>query len=141
MKFNMIVVMTSCAPKILSSPGMAPHSQPPKPAATIAATRTNGPGPGMVSATATPAMAPMNSWPSPPILNRPARNGTATARPVKMSGVALTMVRPEGAGQQRGVGGEHVVAGRDDPQRPDRQRQQHSDQRKDQSLAGGPQTP
>ena len=36
--------------------------------------------------------APIISWPSPPMLNMPARNEIATARPAKIKGVAATSV-------------------------------------------------
>ena len=37
-------------------------------------------------------MPPMSSWPSPPMLNRPARKPIATPRPVRISGVAAVSV-------------------------------------------------
>ena len=36
------------------------------------------------------------NWLWPPMLNRPARNATATDRPVRISGVALTAVSDSG---------------------------------------------
>ncbi len=42
--------------------------------------------------TAVHAMDPASSWPSAPMLNRPARNGRATATPAVMSGIKNTIV-------------------------------------------------
>ena len=42
--------------------------------------------------TAAAAAAPASSWPSPPMLNTPARNAIATESPVRMTGVARTRV-------------------------------------------------
>ncbi len=59
----------------------------------------------------------MYSWPSAPMLKRPARKPTATARPVKMSGVAersvseigwsavwISFVSPEAIAERISVG-------------------------------------
>ena len=42
--------------------------------------------------TQTARIAPDRYWPWPPMLKRPQRKANATARPVRMSGVACTMV-------------------------------------------------
>ena len=41
-------------------------------------------------------MAPPMNWPVAPMLNMPARKASATARPARMSGVALTVVSDRG---------------------------------------------
>ena len=90
MKFIMIVVMTSCAPnRALSTPGIPPHTPP----ASTAAKQQSGTNriagsPPKVIPTQAVAKEAMYSWPSAPMFSRPQRKATATARPVKMSGVA-----------------------------------------------------
>src|SRR5919199_534355 len=99
MKFNMIVVITSCAPKYaLRKPGMAPHRKPVRMQASK--TRSVPRGPRNPRATPSPAavMAPIKTCPSPPMLNSPARKATATAMPVKIRGVAFSTVRPMASG-------------------------------------------
>jgi hypothetical protein len=91
----MIVVMTSCAPvRALSNPGMNPQSAPPTVAARMARIRSTGAGrpPPIPIVTIVANNAPRSSWPSPPMLNMPARNEIATARPTKMYGIVATSV-------------------------------------------------
>ncbi len=90
----MIVTMTSCAPVFaLSRPGMKPQIAPPMAPHTMASGRWMTSGrPVNVKPARTASMPPMSSWPSPPMLNRPARKARATARPVKISGVASVRV-------------------------------------------------
>ena len=86
----MIVTMTSWAPvRALSTPGIAPHTAPPRnPNTTASGTWTIIGRPVNANEANTPKIAPRYSWPSPPMLNRPDRNPSATARPAKISGVA-----------------------------------------------------
>ena len=92
MKLSMIVVITSCAPHFARS---APGTNPTAPPAHIAAivqsgTATSADVPaGSASPTSAAASPPAASCPSAPMLNRPARSPTATARPVQMSVVVL----------------------------------------------------
>src|SRR5215218_7922871 len=95
----MMVVITGCAPKYaLSTPGIAPQRKP----ASREPARTRGIATGPREPRDTPSqaavMAPMKNWPSPPMLKSPARKATATARPVKIRGVALSSVRPMASG-------------------------------------------
>jgi hypothetical protein len=86
----MIVTMTSWAPvRAFRSPGTKPHSAPPrKPAPTASGRWTNIGSPCRENPTKVATIAPTYSCPSAPMLNRPLRKPRATARPVKMSGVA-----------------------------------------------------
>ena len=90
MKFIMIVVITSCAPKrALSTPGIAPHAAPERMAAAKQRGISSHAGqPAKVIPAQAVANAAMVSCPSAPMLSRPQRKATATARPVKRSGVA-----------------------------------------------------
>ncbi len=96
-KFSMMVVMTSCAPVLaLSAPATAPRSAPAAAAASPAARTASGAG---VAAGSEAPMTPQASdataiCPSPPMLKRPPRNATATASPVKTSGVARKTTCP-----------------------------------------------
>ena len=67
---------------------MIPHSAPASAAAMkhIGISRYAGAGTRMPTTHA--AMLPTTNWPSAPILNTPVLNENATARPVKISGVA-----------------------------------------------------
>src|SRR4051794_6513511 len=92
MKFNMIVVITSCAPnRDLRTPGTPPTTPPP----TAAATRYTGSvsNAGNPDGSARPTNAATNppaaTWLSAPMLNNPARRPTATASPVNVNVVAL----------------------------------------------------
>ncbi len=72
---------------------MKPHTAPPMIPATTASGRwMNHGSPVIEKPTSTAVMPPMSSCPSPPMLNRPARKATATARPVRMRGVASVRV-------------------------------------------------
>ena len=90
MKFIMIVLMTSWDPKrAFNTPGIPAHTAPLKMAtAQVSGTRTHA---GLfakeIPAHAV-AKAAMVSCPSAPIFSNPQRKPTATANPVKMSGVA-----------------------------------------------------
>ena len=90
----MMVVMTSWAPvKTLSAPGMKPQKAPPAMPARRASGRwMNAGSPSKLTPTATAATVPMMNCPEAPMLNRPARNATATERPVRISGVILRSV-------------------------------------------------
>ena len=66
------------------------------PIASARMSRTGG-GRSRRTRTATVApIAPMMNWPSTPMLNTPLRKAIATARPVKMSGLAATRVSVNG---------------------------------------------
>ena len=72
---------------------MKPQIAPPIAPQMIASGRWMTSGrPVKVKPARTASMPPMSSWPSPPMLNRPARKARATASPVKMSGVASVSV-------------------------------------------------
>ena len=75
---------------------MRPHSAPPrKPATSIAGSTTNAGVPAGRSGTSTTALAaqaPSRSCPSAPMFHSRIRNASAHARPVRISGVALTSV-------------------------------------------------
>ena len=89
----MIVEITSWTPRqALSSPGTSPHSAPASAPPAMAATRWSRPGSETSAPIAPAASPPMTNWPSTPMLNRPAWNATATARPASSSGVADTSV-------------------------------------------------
>ena len=89
MKFIMIVLITSCEPnRALSAPGIAPHTAPAPIAAIIAiGIRTNPGNFVKVIPTQAAANAPTYNCPSAPMFNNPHLNASATARPVKISGV------------------------------------------------------
>ena len=75
------------------TPATPAHSAPP----TMPPTRTIGSRMGDGSELnlipiAVHAIEPASSWPSAPMLNRPARNGSATAMPAVMSGMTNTIV-------------------------------------------------
>ncbi len=93
----MIVTITSWAPVLaLSAPTIQPITAPPmKAPITHTIMCTTG---GMLTAkpSQVATMAPPMNWPVPPMLNRPARNATATPRPVNIRGVALTAVSDSG---------------------------------------------
>src|SRR6056297_854229 len=102
MKLSMIVVMTSLASVYaFSAPGIAPQNPPPTAPARIPRTISASPATGpagssgaaasTVSAVASP---PTTSWPCVQMLNRPARNATATESPVKISRVVSDSVSP-----------------------------------------------
>ena len=86
----MMVVITSCAPKrALSTPGTAPQMPPARMAARKHSGSSNTAGRFASSIpTQAVAKAAMVSCPSAPMLSSPQRKATATARPVKISGVA-----------------------------------------------------
>ena len=76
---------------------MKPHAAPVRVPVAIASTRRMGGGRSRRTRTANVApIAPMMNWPSTPILNTPLRKAMATARPVKISGVAATRVSLNG---------------------------------------------
>ena len=91
-KLSMIVTITSLAPNFaLSAPGTAPTRPPPAAAASRQASAAIGHGSpaGSTSPAAAAAKPPAAIWLSAPMLNNPARSGSATASPVQMSVVAL----------------------------------------------------
>ena len=105
----MMVVMTSLAPVFaLSRPGMKPQNAPVTTPAMALTTRISHIGCSLSAMAAIEApKAPRTNWPSTPMLNAPLRNEIATARPVKMSGVAATSVSVSGrtaVAIARGVG-------------------------------------
>ena len=89
--------MTSCAPVLaFSTPTIQPSTAPPAnaPSTQTMTWMTGGrltPKPSQVA-----RMAPPMNWLAAPMLNRPARNASATDRPVRISGVALTAVSDSG---------------------------------------------
>jgi len=105
----MMVVMTSLAPvRALRKPGMNPQAAPVSTphSVEIRMIRNIGCSLRAMAAVAAPN-APRTNWPSTPMLNAPLRNEIATARPVKMSGVAATSVSVSGrtaVAMARGVG-------------------------------------
>src|SRR6185437_10697798 len=90
----MIVLITSSTPNRVRRNAAIPAQQPPPIAPTKSASgNTAQPSPlPHARPTAAAAAAPMSSWPSAPMFHTPARNATATARPVNTSGVARTSV-------------------------------------------------
>jgi len=94
MKLSMIVVITSWAPVwARSQPGMPPQMAPPMKPARIARGRcTTSGSPVSMNPTRTAVMPPMVIWPSTPMLNRPARNPSATDRPAMIRGAAAVSV-------------------------------------------------
>ena len=93
MLFNMMVVITSCAPvRAFKMPGIAPKIAPPTAPAIIASGTWMYPGPSIAKPTHKAVMPPASIWPVAPMLKRPALNATATEIPHKISGVELLMV-------------------------------------------------
>ena len=93
MKFNMIVVMTSCAPVVARrTPAIPPQIPPPMNAATRQSTTCRAVGSSKVIPTQVAAAAPAINWPLPPMLNSPPLNANATESPAKISGVASVRV-------------------------------------------------
>ena len=89
--------MISLTPSLaLSSPGMSPQTAPASAPATIIAgiTTIAGVPAGRIGArtTALAPHAPSRNWPSAPMFHSRIRNASAHARPVRISGVALTSV-------------------------------------------------
>jgi hypothetical protein len=94
----MIVVITSWAPvRALSTPAIPPHTAPPRNPAITASGRWMALGRSQVNPTQPAHVAPMTSCPAAPMLNRPARNASATDKPASARGVASTRVRPMAA--------------------------------------------
>ena len=90
----MIVVTTSWAPTVaLSTPATAAQSAPATmpPTSTIGSRIGAGSVPNLIPI-AVQAIAPAMSCPSAPMLNRPARKGSATATPVVIRGMMNTIV-------------------------------------------------
>ena len=72
---------------------MKPHTAPVSTPAIVAPMSGTGAGRSRrTSRAAVAPKAPRMNWPSTPMLNTLVRNATATARPVKISGVAATSV-------------------------------------------------
>ena len=81
---------------------MAPQIKPVSTQAARATTIPNDPEGAEGHAEPAPAvMAPIKNCPSPPMLKSPARKATATARPVKIRGVAVSRVRPTAVGDPK----------------------------------------
>ena len=90
----MIVEITSLAPvAAFRTPAIPAHAAPAAAAATIAKRMWSSAGiPEKEEPTQTAMIAPTVYWPWPPMLNRPARNANATARPTRTNGVAWRSV-------------------------------------------------
>ena len=90
----MIVEITSLAPVVaFRTPAIPAHTAPARAAATIAnMTCSTGGIPANDEPTQTATIAPTVYWPWPPMLNMPARNANATARPARISAVAWISV-------------------------------------------------
>src|SRR5262245_4234789 len=91
MKLNMMVVITTWLPRqACNAAGTAAHAMPNSAAAITIAGSTSHAGQWSASASATNAvpMPPSIACPSPPMLNSPPWNATATARPVNTDVVA-----------------------------------------------------
>ena len=90
----MIVEITSLAPVVaFRTPAIPAHAAPAAAAATIANTMWSTDGiPLNEEPTHTATIPPTVYWPWPPMLNMPARNANATARPTRISGVAWSSV-------------------------------------------------
>ena len=86
----MIVEITSLAPvAAFRTPAIPAHTAPAAAAATIANTMCRTAGiPANEEPIQTAAISPTVYWPWPPMLNMPARNANATARPTRINGVA-----------------------------------------------------
>ena len=84
------------AKRALSRPGMKPHAAPArKPESIISGIVTNAGVPAGTSGRNTTALAPhapIRNWPSAPMFHSRIRKASAQARPVRISGVALTSV-------------------------------------------------
>ena len=127
MLLSMIVTITSCAPvRALSTPGMKPYRPPPTMPASrmIGISRIPGsPASQLQVPTHAATVAPTRSWPSAPMLNRPALNAKATASAAPMNGVerpseaAIRSGRAEHPPQQRPVGLDRVLADEQDDAR------------------------
>ena len=98
MKFSSKVVTTSSTPsRAFKSAGPSSINAPASAAASIISTNNTGigqskPVPPCMPPTATAANAPAYNWPSAPMLKSRARNATATARPVRINGMARVSV-------------------------------------------------
>jgi hypothetical protein len=94
MKLSMIVEITSCAPVLArNQPGIAPQKAPPRNPARMAMGRWTIQGrPVIMNPAMTAVMPPIVIWPSAPMLNRPARNPMATAKPARISGAEVVKV-------------------------------------------------
>ena len=93
-RLSMMVVITSCAPvAALSQPAMAAQPAPTSaPAASASGIWMSGGRPAKENPTTTAARPARSSWPSAPMLNRPARKASATPRPARISGAAAVSV-------------------------------------------------
>ncbi len=89
-KFSMMVEMTSNAPRRTRSQAAIPHqAAPPANATSRMAGTCRKPGHPEAVPIHPAAIAPTTSWPSAPMFQKPARNATSTASPVKRSGTAF----------------------------------------------------
>ena len=78
-------------PRALSCAGINAHAAPPSMPSRAMIGSSNQPGSSAkVSAANVARQAPMYSWPSPPTLIKPTREGSATARAVSSNGVIVT---------------------------------------------------
>jgi hypothetical protein len=105
MKFNMIVLITSCDPKrAFSTPGIAAQAAPaPTAARQQSGTSRSDGSPASLIPTHAVAKAATYNCPSAPMFSRPPRSATATARPVKTSGVAKKSVYPMPSGHEKAL--------------------------------------
>jgi hypothetical protein len=96
MKFIMIVLITSCAPTFaLRIAGNSAHSAAAAmPASSVSGSRERRGPVAQRRAHDSRGEGTDTSCPSAPMLNRPARNASATASPVKISGVARNSTWP-----------------------------------------------
>jgi hypothetical protein len=96
----MIVVITSWAPvRALRTPAIEPQAAPPRNPARMASGMWIADGRSHVNPTQPAQVAPITSWPAAPMLNRPARNASATDRPPSARGVASVSVRLSASGE------------------------------------------
>ncbi len=93
-QLSMIVEITSLAPVVaFRTPAIPAHAPPARAAATIANRMwSTGSIPANEEPTQTATIPPTVYWPWPPMLNMPARNANATARPAGSRDVALMSV-------------------------------------------------
>ena len=93
----MIVVMTSWAPvRALRNPTIPAYRAPNTIAAMRETMRWTPAGRLSAKPTNPPPMAAKAIWPCTPMLNRPARKGTATASPARISGADTVRVSDSG---------------------------------------------
>ena len=87
-----MLITSSTANRARSHAAIAAHDAPAAAPESSAATSVNTPPDRNAKAVAVAAAAPTRNWPSTPMLKTPAPNAHATARPVRISGMARTSV-------------------------------------------------